>query len=109
MGKNLEADKKKCVELLENNSGGYWWLADDDWFALEEAGWEVEWITQDHAGVIELDEKGRYRLLDALAIRARRFDVSLTHARIEFEELTGQSIDEFGCECCGPPHHMDYN
>lgn len=26
-----------------NNSGGYWWLKDEDWKALEKAGWTVIW------------------------------------------------------------------
>lgn len=31
------------VEYDSNNSGGDWWLDDDDWRRLEEAGWFVEW------------------------------------------------------------------
>ena len=31
------------VEYITNNSGGSWWLSDDDWKALEAAGWKVEW------------------------------------------------------------------
>jgi hypothetical protein len=31
------------VEYDSNNSGGRWWLKDDDWKALEKAGWIVEW------------------------------------------------------------------
>lgn len=31
------------VEYSSNNSGGGWWLKDEHWRALEDAGWEVEW------------------------------------------------------------------
>ena len=31
------------VEYSSNNSGGGWWLKDEDWKALEAAGWKVEW------------------------------------------------------------------
>lgn len=27
-----------------NNSGGSWWLKDEDWVSLEDAGWIVHWI-----------------------------------------------------------------
>ncbi len=29
---------KKKIEYSSNNSGGDWWLKDEDWFALEKAG-----------------------------------------------------------------------
>jgi hypothetical protein len=31
------------VEYRSNNSGGSWWLKDEDWKALEAAGWKVIW------------------------------------------------------------------
>ena len=31
-----------------NNSGGSWWLKDEDWKALEKEGWTVLWITKEH-------------------------------------------------------------
>jgi hypothetical protein len=31
------------VEYSSNNSGGSWWLKTEDWKALEDAGWNVEW------------------------------------------------------------------
>ena len=31
------------VEYRSNNSGGDWWLKDEDWKKLEKAGWYVEW------------------------------------------------------------------
>lgn len=35
------------VEYSSNNSGGDWWLSDDDWKNLESAGWKVKWIRED--------------------------------------------------------------
>jgi hypothetical protein len=26
----------------------------------------------------------------------------------EFEQITGQNIDDEGCGCCGPPHELSY-
>jgi len=31
------------VRYRSCNSGGDWWLSDDDWKNLEKAGWKVEW------------------------------------------------------------------
>lgn len=35
------------VEYDSNNSGGRWWLDDEDWRALEDAGWFVNWGGED--------------------------------------------------------------
>ena len=34
------------VEYDSNNSGGNWWLDDNDWKALEAAGWKVDWESE---------------------------------------------------------------
>jgi hypothetical protein len=31
------------IEYSSNNSGGGWWLTDENWRDLERAGWLVEW------------------------------------------------------------------
>lgn len=31
------------IEYNSNNSGGHWWLTDENWKALEQAGWIVHW------------------------------------------------------------------
>ena len=36
------------VEYSSNNSGGSWWLKDEDWKALEAAGWKVVWASLDY-------------------------------------------------------------
>lgn len=92
------------VEYRSNNSGGGWWLSDDDWKALEEAGWEVEWLKDDDFYSDMLDGKGRW--LGALAKSAKRSGVSLRVAIAEWQDATGQNPDDNGCNCCGQPHNF---
>ena len=115
-----------------NNSGGSWWLGDEQWKALEAAGWKVAWERLEHVyaenGGYELDpdgtpklvpvgagngkyksfarryESGEYRFLGALATRAYRAGLSLREAAEEWERVTSKSSTDAGCPCCGPPH-----
>lgn len=84
--------KKKYV-YESNNSGGEWWLTDEDWKNLEKGGWEVEWI--------------RERWLGALAKRASKEFDSENCAIVDFEKITGKNYHEEGCACCGPPHDIE--
>lgn len=49
------------VEYNSNNSGGHWWLDDEDWLALEKAGWKIQWCGLRE--VYEKDESGRDRIV----------------------------------------------
>ncbi len=80
------------VEYISNNSGGNWWLSDNDWYNLEKAGWEVEWEEE--------------RRLEALAIKASKEFESLEQGIDEWEEITGENSADEGCECCGIPHRF---
>jgi hypothetical protein len=80
------------VEYSTNNSGGDWWLTDDDWRNLEKAGWEVDWREE--------------RWLGALATRASKHNTTLREAIAEWETITGQYSNELGCGCCGAPHYF---
>ena len=80
------------VTYSSNNSGGSWWLTDDDWHALAAAGWKVKWVGEDK------------RWLGALAIDAVREGLTLREAVEEWETITGQDASALGCTCCGPPH-----
>lgn len=92
----------KSVEYDSNNSGGSWWLTDEDWHNLEAAGWDVEWVKdRPYWG-----RNGEDRWLGALATSATRHGLSMDEAIAEFEEVTGQGAYEAGCECCGPPHNF---
>lgn len=93
------------VEYHSNNSGGNWWLSDQDWKNLEAAGWEVEWFAaQPGSSVRAIDAEGRW--LDALASRAFRRGLTLHEAIEEWEMIVGQDADELGCYCCGHPHNF---
>ena len=90
------------VEYSSNNSGGRWWLKDEDWKALEAAGWEVAWVKDEPAGTFR--RAGEDRWLGALATRAVRRGLSLREAATEWEKVTGASATDAGCACCGVPH-----
>ena len=78
------------IVYSSNNSGGSWWLSDEDWKKLEAAGWKVAW------------REPKY--LDALATSASKNFPSEEDAIREWEEVTGQDASDQGCECCGQPH-----
>jgi hypothetical protein len=80
------------VEYSSNNSGGNWWLSDQNWLDLEKAGWEVKWV------------KGDDRFLGALAMYATKQGTTLDEAIANWETVTGESSNSLGCECCGTPH-----
>ena len=95
------------VKYSSNNSNGQWWLNDDDWRALEAAGWDVHWFAQ-YESQLGIDAAGRF--LGALANIAERHGVSLSEAIAEWEHITGQDSAELGCRCCGMPHFfVQYN
>lgn len=109
------------VEYDSNNSGGHWWLTDEDWKALEAAGWKVRWTwlenvytddgrehVHDDDGTPKLErvtETGS-RWLGALATTAYRSGLSLREAADEWERVTGKSATDAGCFCCGQPHNF---
>ena len=78
------------ITYYSNNSGGYWWLTDENWYALENAGWVVDW------------RKSRW--LGALATKAYREGLTIGQAVNEWETVTNESAYNEGCECCGLPH-----
>lgn len=78
------------VQYTSNNSGGSWWLNDEQWKQLENAGWEVEWLKE--------------RWLGALAKYAKLKTDKLALAIESFEQATGLRANEPGCSCCGQPH-----
>jgi hypothetical protein len=90
---------EKGIVYSSNNSGGSWWLDDEDWQNLENAGWKVRWA-KDMDGYA--DSNGRW--LGALATSATRYGLSEDEAIAEWESVTGQDADAEGCDCCGQPH-----
>lgn len=93
------------VHYTANNSGGNWWIQDEHWLALEEAGWTVEWFhSADLRTLIRPDKEGRW--LDALAYSAYRDGLTYDQAVAEFEAVTGLNTGEQGCPTCGDPHYF---
>jgi len=88
------------VEYSSNNSGGDWWLEDEDWFALEKAGWKISWIKDNS------DYDKHERWLGALATSAIREGLHLEEAIDEWENITKQNSYSQGCPCCGRPHNF---
>jgi hypothetical protein len=95
-------DDGSYVEYSANNSGGRWWLTDQNWLALEQAGWKVRWYRDDEDGIYKTGEDGRW--LGALASHAERRGLTLGAAIREWEQVTGQNSSALGCSCCGTPH-----
>ena len=119
------------VEYDSTNSGGDWWLSDDDWINLEKAGWHVEW-----GGIVfcydedcdfnfsdrlqppvcenpskckghrkyESHTEVKNRFLNALSTGCSKEFNSMKEAIVEFEKITGQDTTKEGRNCCGPPH-----
>lgn len=92
------------VEYSSNNSGGEWWLTDSDWRALEEAGWEIDWIAGQEDWFGRPYKDGRF--LGALATSAKRYGLSLREAIAEWEDVTWEESNALGCQCCGVPHRF---
>jgi hypothetical protein len=115
------------VEYSANNSGGDWWLTDDDWKALEKAGWIVQWAWMENVytdkgatrmknglPMLRKRTKGKYswevtkvgeRYMGALAKYAYKPNCStLREAADEFDRVTSQCSTDAGCACCGQPH-----
>lgn len=122
------------VEYNPNNSGGHWWLTDDDWRALEKAGWKVQWASTEfvftpkgeyerdadgtpklvqigkgnskYGSFAEKDKAGVYRYMGALARYAYRTGLPLREAVAEWERVTSACSTDAGCPCCGNPHNF---
>lgn len=94
------------LSYSSNNSGGSWWLSDEDWFAMEKAGWNVEWRKNDTSPWSRADKDGRW--LGALATRATLETDDPEGAVEEWERITGQNASDQGCNCCGEPHYFSF-
>ena len=114
------------VEYSSNNSGGSWWMSDQNWLDLEKAGWIVMWARlkveydgddckRDKDGIpvttprtesnyMVKDQDGNYRYLGALTESAYRVGLSLEDAMDEWQKVTGMDPMASGCSCCGQPH-----
>lgn len=101
--------KKYEVEYSSNNSGGRWWLDDQDWYDLEKDGWTVNWAKDRKNGEWCKPDKDD-RWLGALAYNAtKKFAARDKYAAeglaiADWQNITGKYERETGCPCCGVPH-----
>lgn len=96
----------KWYVYSSNNSGGYWWLKDEDWYKLEKSGWVVDWCKDRMKDYETVRETGRW--LGALATSAKIQAISVDHAR-DFWNLCLEykyNPNDEGCNCCGMPHQF---
>ena len=95
------------VTYHSNNSGGYWWLNDQNWRDLEAAGWTVQWYKDSNDAVLKSMYKGG-RFLGALASSASVEGKTLGEAIADWESATGAASNALGCNCCGAPHSFTF-
>lgn len=123
------------IDYHSNNSGGRFWLKDEDWKALEQAGWIVHWIHNWNDPDHEHSDQDpwqipnhRHSYTDPLVpstpsgeewLNTKATSAAVTvgeggvysspDAAVEaFEHLANQNVDDEGCGCCGPPHSFNY-
>lgn len=94
------------ISYNSNNSGGSWWLKDQDWKNLERNGWLVFWCADEKGEFCRADKNGRW--LGALATSAAKQVASAREGIEEFERITGQDVSDEGCNCCGNPHNFTF-
>lgn len=94
------------LEYTSNNSGGYWWLNDEHWAALEAAGWTVDWCKKSEW--TQQGGDGRWRSLGALATSASKEFPTPELGVAEWESAVGMSAYDEGCNCCGAPHSFEW-
>lgn len=92
------------IKYSSNNSGGGFWLNDQDWINLDAAGWTVEWLKDDPYHKDTVDAAGKW--LGTPAFYATREADSIESAIAEWESVTGQDASDPGCSCCGNPHNF---
>lgn len=90
------------LKYRHNNSGGHWWLSDEDWYNLEKNGWRIEWYKDGDRVSIKNN-----RFLGALAARAEKEFNTLEDGIKEWEDITKSDATDEGCSCCGRPHYFE--
>lgn len=70
------------VEFRHTNNGGHWWLSEDDWADLADAGWTVS------------------RDTNTAKIHAGDVEAAIAHWA---ETLPHFNPEDRGCECCSEP------
>lgn len=97
------------VEYDSNNSGGHWWLSDDDWLKLEADGWAVRWVKDDpNLPLVPSENRWLGALATSATIEVEAYSKSLAEgvAKEWWEASVMQDADDEGCNCCGNPHNF---
>lgn len=100
------------LEYDSNNSGGCWWLTDEDWKNLETAGWKVFWVKDFPETSLRrqaADRNGEQRWLGALATNACKEFANADEGVVEWASIVHQDPDAEGCNCCGEPHNFTFD
>ena len=95
------------IKYSSNNSGGDWWLSDEDWYKLEGAGWVIDWVKnqKNHTSDRFLRALATDAYIDLPEFSKGQEDKALEWARELWEMIVKQSSWAYGCKCCsGPPH-----
>jgi hypothetical protein len=101
----------KLYEYHSNNSGGGDWLTQENWAALERAGWKLYGYNNfvfDEKGAYQWDEKG-FPKQSGPCIEPKyafKYFECVEDAIAEFERVANQNFEDDGCNCCGVPHNM---
>ena len=95
---------KFTVEYDSNNSGGHWWLKDENWEQLRKAGWEPEGRELVFGNSPDGRWLGALYHSATITITARTPKQALRAAIQSWEAATSMDASDEGCNCCGPPH-----
>lgn len=79
------------VGCSENNSGGRYWMSENDYAGLEMSGW-----------TIDRSQRSFYK-----AFTAASEAIAEDMGKASFNESTDQYADSEGCICCGRPFRFD--
>jgi hypothetical protein len=84
-----EGMKKYTLKYSHNNSGGRDWITPKQWRTFKQWGYTVQ---EPYTA-----ERQAWATCQSMALAILKRD---------FTEITGQTGDELGCACCGPPHWL---
>jgi hypothetical protein len=92
------------IEYSSNNSGGSWWLSDDDWKKLEDAGWVVEWENERWLGALAKRASKDFATAGDATSKRRKATMKTTKkTKAKTPKRAGGSLDR----CVGLPRRVE--